>query len=281
MEASSPCLPPEVGWRSDCWRLKMAKKRDGKASRGGKYRIDLSPPTVAGSSVKPKITAKEERPSAGRATEDSVPAPPRGYSSISSELLYRYDKEISELKQENSDLKKRVRTMERELKSLRDEFDRISNLIEDLSVIKSEMKDMVDIVEELSSLYDLISADINPFIETRPLKDRNGELDGADDEELVEVLEEEDEEIERDELILQWVTFLTKKVGKGALPKVISHYLKLGWIDEELSERALQIAQGLPGKMRSNPESSVSWQMDPEDHRKSLEYIKRIREVVA
>lgn len=258
----------------------MAKKRDEKASEVGKYRIDLSPPTVAGSSVKPKITATEESPSAGRSRGESVPAPPRGYSSVSSELLYRYDKEISELKQENTDLKKRVRVMERELKSLRDEFDRISNLIEDLSVIKSEMKDMVDIVEELSSLYDLISADINPFIETRPLKDRNGELNGSEEDDLVEVLEEEEEEIERDELILQWVTFLTKKVGKGALPKVISHYLKLGWIDEELSERALQIAQGLPGKMRPNPTGSVNWQMDPEDHKRSLEYIKRIREIV-
>lgn len=256
----------------------MAKKRDRKSSEGGKYRIDLSPPTVAGSSVKPKITATEEKTPTTRRREESAPVPPRGYSSVSSELLYRYDKEISELKQENSDLKKRVRAMERELKSLRDEFDRISNLIEDLSVIKSEMKDMVDIVEELSSLYDLISADINPFIETRPLKDRNGEVNGEEGEGLVEVIDEE-EDIERDELILQWVTFLTKKVGKGALPKVISHYLKLGWIDEELSERALQIAQGLPGKMKPNPEGSVSWQMDPEDHRRSLEYIKRIKEI--
>ncbi|MCD6383677.1 MAG: hypothetical protein J7L88_04375 [Thermoplasmata archaeon] len=253
----------------------MAKKRGKKGE--GKYRIDLSPPTVAGNAVKPKITAvREETPPSTRRRE--TPQQPRGYSSVSSELLYRYDKEISELKETNSDLEKRVKSLEREIKALRDEFDRISNLIEDLTEIKSEMKEMTDVVEELSSLYDLISADINPFIDTRPLKDRNGEVY---EEEYIEEVEEELEEMERDDIILQWVTFLTEKVGKRALPKVISHYLKLGWIDEELSERALQIAQGLPGQMRSSLSAgeNVKWQMNPEDHRKSLEFIKRIKEV--
>jgi hypothetical protein len=179
-------------------------------------------------------------------------------------------------------------------------MDRMSYLLRSLEGLKNTMKDIESTVSELSGLYDLISANINPFVEIPPLKSRERLLKPEAAEEMEEVEDvtdqgfqdienifdtNEEEEFERgfggldlesEEWTLRWTKFLIEKVGKEGLEKTLDYYVDLGWIDEDSIEKVLEIARGTVSP--KVPEGrKTTWRMDAEDHVKSLEFIRRMR----
>jgi len=160
---------------------------------------------------------------------------------------------------------------------------------------------MESTVSELSGLYDLISANINPFVEIPPLQSRekvirpmgrgSEEVEEEPDEDgfqpLDDMFDEEQEECAEDtsfnaslesaEWALRWTKFLIERVGKEGLEKTLDYYMDLGWIDEDTIDKVLEIARGTVGSRVPAEGKKVTWRMDAEDHVKSLEYIRRIR----
>jgi archaellum component FlaD/FlaE len=132
---------------------------------------------------------------------------------------------------------------------------------------------------------------VNPFIDIPPMRTRSEprtvhpgqpqEKRAMDVADVFDSAEEEcvdDSTMESDEWILRWIKYLTDKVGPGGLGRTLDYYRKMNWIDESIIQRINEASKGT-----TTPEKDIefdnedSWRMDPEDHIKSLEFIKKIK----
>jgi len=285
-----------------------ARKEGVKTGDVERYEVRIGPPMVSGRKVKP-VRSPEEKVEGPK----QAPAPPRGAPGFDqrgmsapsinvagTQQLYKIEDDLRRTRDIVEDLKHNVGMMEGEVKDLKAEMDRISYLLKSLEGLKNAMKDIESTVSELSGLYDLISANINPFVEIPPLKSRDRLIrpETLDDDEfeemeeagsfndLTNIFDEEGEgpgelwsgpDLETEEAVLRWTKFLIEKVGKEGIERTLEYYSDLGWIDETLIDNILEIARGTVGSKGPSDGRKPTWRMDAEDHVQSLEYIKKIR----
>lgn len=281
-----------------------------------RYEVRVEPPIISGRKAKAVRTPDEETMviEAGNGSSMSAGTSGRGGSKLtpsvgSSQQIYKIEDDLRRTRDIVEDLRHTVDVMEGEFKDLKAEMDRISYLLRSLEGLKNTMKDIESTVSELSGLYDMISANVNPFIDIEPFKPSNGfpqandkvynekgMVPGSQKEEtsfseLSEIFSEEEEEegdeeeapvISRDlrseEWVLRWTQFLIDKVGKEGLEMTLDYYRDLGWIDDNIIDKVLDIARGTTGPPRKREEGKkVRWRMNGDDHVKSLEYIRNIR----
>ncbi|MBN1391054.1 MAG: hypothetical protein JXA22_10485 [Candidatus Thermoplasmatota archaeon] len=287
-----------------------ARKTDVRAGEVERYEVRIGPPIVSGRKVKPLRTPEEraEKPKEpGGPPTQSAPGMfgQQGHersplSLAGTQQIYKIEDDLRRTRDIVEDLRHSVTMMEGELKDLRSEMERTSYLLRSLEGLKNTMKDMESTVSELSGLYDLISANINPFVEIPPLESRDIRRSGGKINDEVEEMEEEgfqsvtdmfrDEEkaetsegssreasLESAEWAIRWTKFLIERVGKEGLEKTLDYYMELGWIDEDTIDQVLEIARGTVGPKVPSDGRKVTWRLDAEDHVKSLEYIRRIR----
>jgi archaellum component FlaC len=216
--------------------------------------------------------------------------------------IYKIEDDLRRTRDIVEDLKHNVGLMEGEFKDLKAEMDRMSYLLRSLEGLKNTMKDIESTVSELSGLYDLISANINPFVDIPRLQSREKVVKPTSDDDIEEVeeveekgfqdigdifdeVEEEEDfdqvsgplDLESEEWILRWTKFLIDNVGKEGLERTLDYYVDLGWIDEDLIEKVLEIARGTMGPKVPAEGKKATWRMDAEDHIRSLEFIRKIR----
>jgi archaellum component FlaC len=290
--------------------ISTSSKRTGvKGGAVERYEVRIGPPLVSGRKVKPLRTPEEnvEKPRELRPPDPVAGGFSQGMSQSSlsvtgTQQMYKIEDDLRRTRDIVEDLKHNMGIVEGEVKDLKAEMDRTSYLLRSLEGLKNTMKDIESTVSELSGLYDLISANINPFIEIPPLQSRDKIVKPAVVEEVEEMEQEtpdgfqeitdifdddsEEEETEQDwggpnleseEWILRWTKFLIEKIGKEGLEKTLDYYVDLGWIDEDLTEKVLEIARGTAGSRIHAEGKKVTWRMDAEDHVKSLEFVRRIR----
>jgi hypothetical protein len=281
-----------------------------------RYEVRIEPPMVRGRKAKAVRTPGVESPTPGTA-----PAPPQNGSQVrgangmavpisgagSTQQIYKIEDDLRRTRDVVEDLKHTVGVMESDFNDLRAEMDRISYLLRSLEGLKNTMKDIESTVSELSGLYDMISANVNPFIDIPPMMPANGngkpaqrpddklvmpeedkvdesgfrELSDIFDEEEAPELEDMDEvddnNLRSAEWILKWTQFLIERVGKEGLEKTLDYYIEMGWIDDDTADTVVDIAKGTIGPRRRDDGKKVSWKLGADDHVKSLEYIRRIK----
>ncbi len=227
----------------------------------------------------------------------------------SSQQVYKIEDDLRKTRDVVEDLRHTVDVMEVDFKDLKAEMDRISYLLRSLEGLKNTMKDIESTVSELSGLYDMISANVNPFIDIEPFRPSNGnglnhdriidqggvvhEGRGSGEttfSELSDIFTDDDEEdaikemspvkafdLRSEEWALRWTQFLIDKVGKEGLEMTLDYYRDLGWIDEGIIDKVMDISRGTVGPPRKREEGKVRWRMNAEDHVKTLEFIRNIR----
>lgn len=268
-----------------------------------RYEVKIGPPVVKGRSVKPTHTeqpggggTEKKTNGGGKAGTASAHPGPVSFSgsAASTQQIYKIEDELKRNREIVEDMRHTVGILEGEVRNLKSDMERATYLLRSFEGLKNAMKDIESTVSELSGLYDMISANINPFIDIPPLQSRgspppqeNGipeEENEASFQELEEIFEGEEDMgwdqtyLESEEWILRWTKFLIDKVGKEGLEKILVYYQDLGWIDDDLTDRVVDIARGTPSHARKDDTGKkISWKMDAEDHVKSLEFIRKIR----
>ncbi|MGA1821308.1 MAG: FlaD/FlaE family flagellar protein [Thermoplasmatota archaeon] len=269
-----------------------------------RYEVRIGPPVVKGRSVKPTHTEQQaggtetDKKTTGSGTVKATSAYPGPVSfsgsAATTQQIYKIEDELKRTRDIVEDLRHTVGILEGEVRDLKSDMERATYLLRSFEGLKNAMKDIESTVSELSGLYDMISANINPFIDIPPLQSRGSapakentlqeEEGGASFQELEEIFEGEQDMgwdqdyLESEEWILRWTKFLIDKVGKEGLEKILVYYQDLGWIDDELTDRVVDIARGTPSYARKEDAGKkISWKMDAEDHVKSLEFIRKIR----
>ncbi|MFO8109184.1 MAG: FlaD/FlaE family flagellar protein [Thermoplasmata archaeon] len=136
-------------------------------------------------------------------------------------------------------------------------------------------------LKELSALYDLLSSDISPFMDMEHFSKPS--------EEEARQSRDEVSEIERYDMeaMIDWIDFLHKKTGRN-IGEVLAYYEELGWIEESLKENILSYSKGIKADISEDGDliigedgevesDEIDWRLSPEDHKKSLRFIRSIK----
>jgi hypothetical protein len=259
-----------------------------------KYEVRVAPPSVSGGrKVKPVREGLESTSSAASAAQGGRPGPKEApsLSGAGSQQIFKIEDDLRRTREVVEDLKHGTSILQGDVRDLKAEMERINYLLKSLEGLRNSLKDIESTVSELSGLYDMISANVNPFIDIPPMRTRSEprtvhpgqpqEKRSMDVSDVFDSAEEEcvdDSTMESDEWILRWIKYLTDKVGPGGLGRTLDYYRKMNWIDESIIQRINEASKGT-----TTPEKDIefdnedSWRMDPEDHIKSLEFIKKIK----
>ena len=166
-------------------------------------------------------------------------------------------------------------------------------------------------MHELAALYDLISASVNPFIDsedeqktisTKVMKRTLGMTEtGASTPipvmpyPMQEPGKKKDaasrvDDYSIDTWTVKWAEFLLERIPKSKIPALLDHYIEIGWLDDEIKARAeetikgiseidlgIQVPEGEPGEGEDGKMRLDWWKLPIDDHVKSLQFIEKIR----
>lgn len=290
---------------------RQKKREEDKDKEVQRYEVRLGPPMVSARKVRPSRAeglAREATvgPEGGTGGGGDREGKGTGAQYANSQHIYKIEDDLRRTRDIVEDLKHTTSLLEGDMRDLKAEMERISYLLRSLEGLKNAMKDIESTVSELSGLYDMISANVNPFIdipkmdakdngqkakEPRPAPHPTG---GRDFVELSEIFDDvevgtAEEPLKRprpregqgtldsEEWLLRWTQFLLGKVGKEGLEKALDHYRELGWIDGDIMERVMDIAKGTTAPTPPPEGKKTGWRMEAEDHMRSLEIIRMIR----
>jgi archaellum component FlaD/FlaE len=239
------------------------------------YELRVGTPDVSGREAEFREVAVVERGDAALKTITIKP-PKR---KISAKLKDKYvDARITKVEHAINKVNDRVTQLDELTERMRSDIDEIKESVSRMEVTMNELETMREgyanvekTVRELSALYDLVSAQINPFIEVKglptsqpsvtqqPLQEPEGSLPATIDEEnpfidmpkafpaeapSTKPAEEEKTDLSTDLWILKWTQFLLERVPQESIPNLMEYYRNLGWIDEEVEAKVKTYLEG-------------------------------------
>ncbi|HDD04884.1 MAG TPA: hypothetical protein ENF51_00115 [Candidatus Aenigmarchaeota archaeon] len=80
--------------------------------------------------------------------------------------------------------------------------------------------------------------------------------------------------LDKVKLVMDWVTFLLKKVGHQRLLDVLEYYVDVGWLSRELKDELFNYSKGFGG---IGPKKT-DFKLSIDDHITSLKYIMKLSE---
>ena len=181
--------------------------------------------------------------------------------------LLRLEERVKDLIKRFQDYKRFEDSVKVDIKELHDSIGNIERMLMDLNELREGYSAVENNLHELAALYDLISTQFNPFIDSAPLS--SGDLTER------EVSKDTEREVISEIPLLQWLAFLESKIGKEQIPKLLEHYERSETISKALKEKALSFLESTLASTRE-PEVKNNWRLSVDDQIKSLEYIKRI-----
>lgn len=168
-----------------------------------------------------------------------------------------------------------------EIQEITESISHMERSIGELDDIREGYSSVEKNLRELSVLYDLVSAQFNPFIDTEILGETipQGGL-GT----LVE--KEEDKAFLNEYWTLKWIEFLNAKIKQNQIQNLLAYYKKIGWIGDEIENKVLtylsgsksELIEGLEGdEVIVEEEDEDAWKLPLDEHAKSLVFIERIK----
>jgi archaellum component FlaD/FlaE len=147
------------------------------------------------------------------------------------------------------DLDKRLGELKESLDSMREMTGKIGGL--------------EDKMGELSSIYEAFISKYTPQEEgRRPLTEG----------EEVEVVDE----VKETTLILEWLDYLLEKLPKKGAARLLDYYLRIGWIDNALYDKGLNMLFGIKSASKRQDDPS-NWRLTCHEHIRCILFISGIR----
>ncbi len=193
-----------------------------------------------------------------------------------SQVINKFSIELNEMDEELSSLFSRVEVLEN-----RDiNYDLIQNKL-----------------QELSAIYDLLSSDVNPFMELEKesksdFRDHKGSgvvknRDSIEDPKNFIRPKNPNERYNMNAMI-DWIDFLQTKT-RGNIEEALDYYRELKWISKDLKNNIMTFKKGLKLDNNNGHGDTIvkedgdierekgDWKLSPQDHKKSLRYIEDIK----
>lgn len=184
---------------------------------------------------------------------------------------------INQLTERIHDLERFRLSVESEIKALKENLDSMMKTVGSMDALRKSVFNLERQMQEIASLYDVLSVDINPFIDVRRLPSH--ESRGLD------------ETFVTDLWIMKWMEFLKSRIPTIEIPNLLDYYKEIGWIDDTIESRIMSylkstMFENVPIDKFVTPEGEIlpldrdesdAWKLTLEDNMRSLMFIQRIK----
>jgi len=271
-----PRGPPD-GKKRDGERRGRPPKEKGEDDKGfefDRFEIEVGSPRVSGVEKREeeKPAPKEEKGGRRGVEEVRISMDPKAEARIS-----YMEKELGKIDEKVTENVETLVSMVTDLQEIKEGHARMDILLRELEETRDSYVKVDKTMREMAALYDLISAQINPFIdmEGHTSEATGARWDGIEDN--VELLRQNvggspvplggDETTPMKEMtpldrsrnprgspasnqfkfeafVLKWVQFLTSKIRQEDIPNLLRYYREIGWINEEIEITTMNFLTG-------------------------------------
>jgi len=153
--------------------------------------------------------------------------------------------------------------------------------IEQISVTSSDMEKLVESIEKLkdriknieeNNLKDFESGK-NRFVETKDIKilNKGNEVNLEEIEPLLELTNDPESVV----VLMKWLQYLVDKLGKDNLPDVLSYYVDIDWISDDVRLDLIKYSKGITCDKDSI--KKIPANLSTKDHIQSLLFIQKLK----
>ncbi len=155
-----------------------------------------------------------------------------------------------------------------------------------LYTLKEHVKEINENMKNMVSMYEFISNQVNPFVESTKIKSNEKNIISEKIESNEKVMQQEflsgprlskvEPTFTSDIILMKWIESMCKKVGKENLPRLLEYYVDLNWISDEILTLLLTYSKGI-GITAEQSENKRFTDLLSTDHMKSLLFIEKLR----
>lgn len=258
-------LTPFEGDKRDLHVLDEIK---GEIEPVSRFAIEIGLPNI--------VVASEEIPSGNvlPAEEETFVSSTRLTNEERGRLL-RVEEKVKDLIRRFQDYRQFQDSVKIDIKTLNNSLEHLERVLDDMKDLRDGYSSVEKNLHELSALYDLISTQYNPFVDSTPQASlfpgaMNGDVGGGETEEgasgayVSEVC------------LLEWLAFLVTRIEAKQVPLLLKQYEENDVISSALRIKALKFLRSIkPSGVK--PATTNDWRLSVEDQICSMEYINKIR----
>ncbi len=204
--------------------------------------------------------------------------------------LYRIEDRITDLNKRLQNYKRFEDKVSIDLQELHDTVNNMNRMVVEITRLRDGYTSVEKNLHNLSSLYDLISSQFNPFVDSEPIieemSDPSGDTEGvlAKETEVENIFVQADGrggylEENPEIILLKWLAFLKTKVEIRQIPVLLKHYEETEVITREMGEKALRFLKSIK-PTGVEPESRNDWRLSVEDQITSLDFVGRMNQLI-
>lgn len=183
--------------------------------------------------------------------------------------------------------------VEDKISSLEEKLAQLDSTLANVRKLDEETEEKINKIEksleEMLHLYELVTNEVNPFVDV-PEKKVRREVPKEGDKSPIEIekslfkeeMKFEEKELHLDKinneptflmLMMKWLDFLLKKAGYRGMIKALLYYEELGWISEDVRNKMIKYAEEI--KINGAPSGKRS--LSIKDHIVSLFFISKLQ----
>lgn len=179
--------------------------------------------------------------------------------------------------------------VEDKISSLEEKLQQLDSTLATVRKLDEETKEKINRIEksleEMLHLYELVTNEMNPFVELPKKEKENGEKIKGEAQTVRQDsldLESSYKEVHLTKisnepgtllLVLKWLEFLLKKAGYVGMIKALLYYEELGWISEGVRSRLIKYAEDIKARGGGIGRRSLTIK----DHMVSLFFISKLQ----
>jgi len=237
-----------------------------------RFPIEIGLPTIT--------VASEEIPSGDVLPAEESFVPSTRLTTEERGRLLRLEEKVKDLIKRFQDYRQFQDSVRVDIKALNNSMEHLERVLEDMKDLRDGYSSVEKNLHELSALYDLISTQYNPFVDSAPHltglpRGMNGEKG------LMEPLGAEfgmgtTEEIVSESHLLEWLSFLLTRIEAKQIPALLKNYEENGVISNSLRGKTLKFLRAIR-PMGVKPATKNDWRLSVEDQICSIDFINKIK----
>ena len=129
-------------------------------------------------------------------------------------------------------------------------------------------------MQQLIETLDQIDQRLTQLEETTKQKNKTGQTSATDQ---IDPLHELGNETEHIVVLMKWLQYLVDKTGKTQLPEILTYYVDIGWISDDVRLDMIDYAKGITDIKPTEGTKKSTYQLTTKDHIQSLLFIQKLK----
>ncbi len=129
-------------------------------------------------------------------------------------------------------------------------------------------------MQQLIETLDQIEQRLTQLEETTKQKNKTDQTSASDQ---IDPLHELCNETEHIVVLMKWLQYLVDKTGKTQLPEILTYYVDIGWISDDVRLDMIDYAKGITDIQTKDGTKKSSYELTTKDHIQSLLFIQKLK----